>query len=155
MNNNIKYVINDNTLAIVPIDKRKSKVYEKDNVIIVDRPTKKIIEENCIYYGSTYEGRRRGTYELIGITHKSPILISNQSNMVFFPTCSPRIKECGWISLSNVEDYSSYEHDSIIRFSNNLKLQIPVSSKIINNQVLKSTRLESVVRKNNLKKKRG
>ncbi len=141
------YTISSETLAVIPINKKKSKIYETDNVIIIEKSAKKIIEENCRYYGSSYEGRRRGTVELIGITHKSPIIIEDSNDIIFFPTCSPRIKECGWISLNNVENYEAFNNNSLIIFNNNLKLEIPVSNKIINNQILRATRLESVMNK--------
>lgn len=141
------YTISSETLAVIPINKKKSKIYETDNVIIIEKSAKKIIEENCKYYGSSYEGRRKGTVELIGITHKSPIIIEDSNDIIFFPTCSPRIKECGWISLNNVENYKAFNKNSLIIFNNNLKLEIPVSNKIINNQILKATRLESVMNK--------
>lgn len=141
------YRINNKTLAVIPIENNKTKIYEIDDVIVVNRNSKKIIEDNCEYYGSSYEGRRKGTAELIGITHKSPIMIEESNNLVFFPTCSPRIKECAWISLNNIDNYSKYDNNSIIRFCNNLTLELKVSNKIINNQVLKATRLESVLRK--------
>lgn len=141
------YRINNKTLAVIPIENNKTKIYEIDDVIVVNRNSKKIIEDNCEYYGSSYEGRRKGTAELIGITHKSPIMIEESNNLVFFPTCSPRIKECAWISLNNIDNYSRYDNNSIIRFCNNLTLELKVSNKIINNQVLKATRLESVLRK--------
>lgn len=141
MNN---YTINNKTLAIVPISDNKTKIYENNNVIVVANSVKNLIEENCRYYGSSYRGRKQGTSDLIGVTHKSPIIIEESSNLIFFPTCSPRLKNCSWISLNNIESYKDYQMESIITFQNNLTLKIPVSSKIINNQVLRATRLESV-----------
>ena len=141
------YTINSKTLAIVPIGNKKSKVYEMGNVLIIDKGAKKIIEESCEYYGSTYEGRRKGTISLIGVTHKSPIVVENTQNIIFFPTSSPRIKDCSWISLNNLDTYAPFDNDSTIRFQNNLTIKLPVSSKIIGNQVLRAARLESVIRK--------
>ena len=53
------YTISDKTLAIIPISEKKSKIYENNNVIIVPKPAQKIIEENCEYYGSSYQGRKK------------------------------------------------------------------------------------------------
>lgn len=149
MNN---YTINRRTLALIPIAHDKTKVYENNNVIIVAKNSQKLIEENCVYYGSSYAGRKKGTVDLIGVTHKSPIVIEDTNGIIFFPTCSPRLKDCSWISLNNLDNYGPYDRESIIRFKNNLTLQLPVSNKIINNQVLRATRLESVLyhRKQNL-----
>lgn len=142
-----KYKINTETLAIIPISKKKSKIYESDSVFVVNTNAKKIISENCEYFGSSYAGRKKGTMELIGITHKAPILIEEANNLIFFPTSSPRLNDCGWISLNNLESYQPYDDESVIRFQNNLKLQVNASNKIIDNQVLRATRLESVIRK--------
>ena len=147
-----EYTINRNTLAIIPINDEKSKIYENDNVIIVKKSVQRIIEENCEYYGSSYTGRKKGTVEMIGVTHKSPIVIEDSNNMILFPTCSPRLHKCSWISLNNIEDYVPYQNNSVIKFQNDLTLKVPVSGKIINNQILRATRLESVLhrRKANL-----
>lgn len=146
------YKINNETLAIIPINKKKSKVYEIDGVYIIEKNAKKIILENCEYFGSSYEGRKKGTMELIGVTHKAPILIEDSNNLIFFPTSSPRLNDCGWISLNNLDSYQSYDEESIISFQNNLKLQVAVSNRILDNQVLRATRLESVIRKRKCKK---
>ena len=140
------YKINKRTLAIVPISKSKSKIYEYNNVIVIKKNTEQVIKENCEYYGSSYEGRKKGTTELIGVTHKSPIIIEDTHHIIFFPTSSPRLKTCSWISLNNLESYESYENKSILKFQNELSIQLPVSNKIIDNQVLRATRLDSVSR---------
>ena len=141
------YKINPKTLAIMPISKKRSKVYESDNVIIVEKSVQKLISENCEYYGSSYSGRKKGTMELIGVTHKAPILIEEHNNLIFFPTSSPRLNDCGWISLKNIESYYPYDDESVIRFQNNLTLQVKASNRIVDNQVLRATRLESILLK--------
>ncbi len=138
------YQINSKTLAIMPINKRKSKIYENENVIIVDKPANKIISENCEYYGSSYSGRKRGTMQMIGVTHKAPILIQEEESIVFFPTSSPRLNDCAWISVNNLENYNAYENESLITFNNNMIIRVNASKRIIENQVLRSTRLQAV-----------
>jgi len=146
------YRINTKTLAIIPINKKRTKVYEFDNVIIVNQNAHNIISENCKYYGSTYEGRKRGTTELTGVTHKAPILVEDSQNLIFFPTSSPRLHDCNWISLNNIKSSMPFDGESLIKFNNNLIIQVSASNKIITNQVLRATRLESIIykRKKNL-----
>ncbi len=55
------YEINVDTLAIVPIDENKSRVYEREEEYVVSKGSNKIIERNCKYYGSSYKGRCEGT----------------------------------------------------------------------------------------------
>jgi len=146
------YTINKKTLAIIPINRKQSKIYESENAFVINQNSNKIIEENCKYFGSSYEGRKRGTMELIGVTHKAPIVIGEDEELIFFPTCSPRLNDCSWISLNNIESNKAYADESLIKFNNNFILQVNVSNKTIDNQILRSTRLESVIRKRNQKK---
>ena len=88
---------------------------------------------------------------MTGVTHKAPILVEDSHNLIFFPTSSPRLNDCSWISLNNIESYTPYDDESLIRFNNNLILQVAASNKIINNQVLRATRLESVINKRKTK----
>ena len=50
---NDKYTINADTLAIIPINKKKTRVYENDTVLTINRNANKIIADNCEYFGSS------------------------------------------------------------------------------------------------------
>ena len=142
------YQINTDTLAIIPINRKKAKVYETDGVFVINKSARKIIQDNCEYFGSSYVGRKKSTTEMTGITHKAPILVEETNNLIFFPTSSPRLNDCSWISLNNIESYKAYDDgESIIKFQNNLKLQVNASNRTIDNQVLRATKLESVIRR--------
>ena len=62
----------------------------------------KIIENSCRYFGSSYNGRHIGTKNLTGINYKSPIIIEETKNIIFFPTTSPKQSDCSWISLKYI-----------------------------------------------------
>lgn len=142
-----EYEINAQTLAIIPLGKEKSKVIEKNGDFIINSSPIKIIDESCKFFGSSYEGRFAGTKTLTGITHKSPIIIEESKKIIFFPTKSPRLNTCAWISFNNVSDYYGDGKDSVIRFSCGKELRLHTSYTIIDNQVLRATRLESILRK--------
>ena len=99
-----EYEINDDTLAIIPIDEYRSKVIEKSRSFIVEQPPMRIIDKSCRYFGSSYQGRFLGTKNLIGISHKAPIIIEETREIIFFPTNSPRQYNCAWISLKNLQN---------------------------------------------------
>lgn len=145
------YEINDDTLAIIPQGEYKSKIIEKERTFEVDIPPMKIIQDSCEYFGSSYEGRYLGTKKLIGITHKAPIIIEESKEIIFFPTSSPRLYECTWISLKNLTNYKRGVGNTIIAFNNGNMLNIDISYSSLDNQVLRAARLESVLRlrKNN------
>lgn len=67
--------------------------------------------------------------------------------MIFFPTNSPRLTDCTWISLNNIENYSKNNGKTEIIFKNGKVIEVDVSYGSLENQVLRSTRLESILRK--------
>ena len=143
-----EYSINKDTLAVIPFGKDKSIIYEKDDCFLVNERPNKIMDDSCKYYGSSMVGRLKGTDALIGITYKAPIIIEEGKPLVFFPTSSPRLKKCAWISLNNISKYyyDDISRKSVIKFLNDETISFTMSYNILNNQVLKANRLEYVLR---------
>ena len=111
------YEISKQTLAIIALNEETSKIIEEDKEFIINRSSKKIINDSCKFFGSSYEGRFQGTKTMLGISHKSPIIIEESSEIIFFPTSSPRLDMCSWISLNNIKDYNKDKKNTIINFS--------------------------------------
>lgn len=145
-----EYEINEETLAIIPLKDNKTKVFENDKVYIVNKSAVKVMDESCEFFGSSLDGRQKGTSKLIGVTHKAPIIVEESKEIIFFPTMSPRIDKCSWISLKNIDKIFRKNDKSYILFKNNIELECDVSYGIINNQLLRATRLESVIRNRKL-----
>ena len=145
MNNN--YEINTSTLAILPLEKNCSKIIEEDNVIIINKGTTDIVDNSCKYFGSSYAGRFEGTKTLLGVNYKAPIIIEESKEIIFFPTSSPRISECSWLSLNNIKSYYKNGTTTRIIFKNDIEITLDLSYNSIENQILRATRLESILRK--------
>ena len=143
------YEISKETLAVIPYGKDSSIVYEKDCNFIVNETPNNIMDDSCKYYGSSIQGRQKGTLDLTGISYKAPIIINEDGNIIFFPTSSPRLKKCCWVSLNNIESYYyDFEKNTcIIIFDNKEKIEFDMSYCVLNNQILKSHRLESIINK--------
>ncbi len=146
-----EYEINEETLALIPI-KNKTKVYELNENFVVNKSVKEIMEESCEYFGSSLLGRQKGTTNLIGVTHKAPIIVEETKELIFFPTTSPRLEKCSWISLNNLNTHYRNKDKIVIEFQNNQKIELDVSYGIIDNQILRATRLESVLRQRKIRK---
>ena len=142
-----EYEINSSTLAIISVEDKLSKVIEKDDIFYVKNSAMKIINDSCKYFGSSYIGRSEGTKNLTGIKSKCPIIIEETTNMIFFPTASPRKNNCWWISLNNINKYLLNCGKSNIIFTNGFNLELDISYNILENQILRATRLDSVLRK--------
>lgn len=143
------YIINEDTYAIIAIGSNKSIIYEKNNRFIVNSRPNRIIKRNCYYNGSTFEGRMNATKYLTGYTYKTPILIREEGNIIFFPTKSSRLEDCSWISLNNIYNYckTTNKYISRIIFQNKIYIELPLTYNILNNQILRSMNLESKLRK--------
>jgi len=142
-----EYEINPQTMAIIPMEygsKIYSKILEVDEELISPFKPYEIIKKSCQYFGSSYEGRKEGTRELIGITHKAPIVIDTNTSIYFFPTTSPVNIQCIWFAhdhiLSHRKDSSN---QTIVVFRNKQSLIAPVSYRSFQNQVLRTALLKT------------
>jgi len=140
------YEINADTLALIAL-KDKTEVFEENNHFFVDKLANEIMEDSCAYFGSSLAGRQKGTESLIGINYKAPVIVEESKEMIFFPTLSPRKENCSWISLQKINQYYRIGDKMIIEFKNGSQVVLNVSFGIIDNQVLRATRLESVLRR--------
>ena len=139
------YEISEETLYLESVGE-KTKIIEKENIIEVDNKIQKIMENSCEYFGSSFEGRKKGTTNLIGVTHKSPIIIEETRGIIFFPTTSHRLEDCIWISLNNLKNYYKSNSNVVIEFNNGQKLNLNISYGVIDNQILRASRLDAVLR---------
>ena len=130
------YEVNLETLAIIPLNANETKIIEKNDEFIVNSSSMKIIDDCCRFFGSTYNGRIEGTKSMIGVNYKAPIILEETTPMIFFPTISPRLEACYWISFKDVDKCYKIDKKSLIVFKNGTKLEINLSYKILQNQIL-------------------
>ncbi len=139
------YEINDKTVALYAMA-GKTRVYEEDKNFIVEKAANAIMEDSCSYFGSSLAGRKKGTESLIGVSYKAPIIVEESNEIIFFPTSSPRMNTCSWVRSSMVEGYYYQNNKLIVEFKNGDKIPFDVSYGVIDNQILRATRLEAVLR---------
>lgn len=147
------YEINKDTVALIPKEDKKTIVYEVDKSFVVDKMPLEIVEESCEYFGSSLEGRQTGTSKLIGFTHKVPVIVEESFDIIFFPTLSPKNKECSWLSYSHIFKPDKFKDKSIIELKNGKKILVDVSSSIIDNQLYRCSRLKDVLQTRKIDKK--
>ena len=142
------YIINYNTLLIRPIDEWHVKVYEFDGEFIVNKNIKQLIKESCLYFGSSIDGRKQGTKDIINCEIKLPLIIEDSRNLIIFPTASYRKNDTIWIVYNNLLNYSmdkkSFTH---LNFINNFEIDIPVRYNIVDNQMIRCIKLYNYIRR--------
>ena len=139
----IEYEINSSTLIIFPIDNKKCRIVESDLEFFVNKKSTKVIEESCLFFGCSYLGRVEGTKKLINVAVKAPIIVEESKKIIFFPTSSPRLDTCMWISYNNLVKYTkNNDNNTILYFKNNQEIEIDVSYNIIDNKIVRCIKLE-------------
>ncbi len=141
------YEINDDTLAIMPDDIWNSIVMEDDCDYNIKKKPLEIVDYSCKYFGSSYSGRKSGASEILNSGYKLPIMVEDTRNIIFFPTTSPLDEDCGWISLKNVKKYCKTSNGKTeVEFRNGKVITLDISYNSFNNQIMRASRLESIIR---------
>ena len=140
------YEITFDTQIILPIDSGSSRIIEKNETYVLNVTPMQILEHSCEYFGSSLDGRKEGTKKLLGITHKSPIIVEESRKIIFFPTTSPNRDDCIWINLEKINRYyKSSQKKSIIEFKNGDIIEFDVSIGSLTNQILRASRLKYIL----------
>lgn len=143
----VNYEINEDTLAVLYNGYDKTKVIEVNNEYEFDSKAYKIMEYNCEYYGSTYVGRIKAAKKILNCSYKIPVLVEESNSLIFFPTMSSLSEECSWINYGAIQNYKKNGENIEIEFINNKKLLVDMSKLSLENQLARSSRLESITRK--------
>lgn len=150
----MNYEVNNDTLVIMPEHHNHSKILEIEDEYIVEGSPYQVMEHSCSYFGSSIDGRIKGTKSIIGSIYRTPIVIEESRNLIFFPTVSPNGKENIWISLKNIKHYERYSKNKTkVFFKNNKSIIVNIPFASFENQVLRSSRLDSLLTdRKNMKK---
>lgn len=141
------YEINKDTYAIMTIDNGVTKVIEKDDEYFINKNSYEVMEDSCAYYGSSCEGRVKGTKAILGSNYKVPIIIEETNEIIFFPTEAATNINCIWLSLNNIKSYERCSGFTKVTFNSGKELIIKMSISSFETQLLRANRLGSIIRK--------
>ena len=140
------YEITFDTQVILPVENNSSRIIENNESYVINVPPMQVLEHSCEYFGSSFNGRKEGTKKLLGITHKSPIIVEESRKIIFFPTTSPDRIDCVWINLEKVNKYyKSSSKKSILEFKNGDIIEFDVSIGSLTNQIMRASRLKYIL----------
>lgn len=117
-------------------------VVEKKKNIIIEMDSFKFLKRNCSYYGHSYNLQRQFIIDNFNYYIKTPIVVSEFNMIIFFPTTSPKSKECIWISYNNVERYIKEDNYTKIYFKGGKILNISTPYSTIDYQITKCIKIE-------------
>jgi competence protein ComK len=137
-------VIDENVMAIIAKN-GGAYVYSYYGTKYYNKLSTEIVDKSCLFYGSSLKGRIKGTKEMIGISYKCPIIISENKGIIAFPTESYKNNNCCWFILSMIDNYY-YENKKVyICFKNGQKISILLSFGSFDKQILRASRLYGVL----------
>ena len=140
------YEITFDTQVILPVENNSSRIIENNESYVINVPPMQVLEHSCEYFGSSFNGRKEENKKLLGITHKSPIIVEESRKIIFFPTTSPDRIDCVWINLEKVNKYyKSSSKKSIIEFKNGDIIEFDVSIGSLTNQIMRASRLKYIL----------
>ncbi len=132
---------------MIGIDEFRTKVITTSGEFIVDIDSKKIVDHSCKFFGSSLSERINMTKRLVNIKSKSPIIIEESRNIIFFPLKSVRERCNTWISFNNLEKFVKSGDKTVFYFKENKQVVIDFSYYIIDNQVTRSLMLDYELKK--------
>lgn len=141
------YEINDETIAIIPISSNKSKIIELSKEHVIAKSTFEIMEENCEYYGSTYDGRIKAAQKMLNFSYKIPLLIEESERIIFFPTKAAFSSDCCWINHSYVKNRKKEGKNTKVVFQNGIEEEFKISKLSFENQLLRAGMLDVLINK--------
>lgn len=127
--------ITKRTLAIVPIftGKHQCKIITLDGAFQSTMSAFNLINNACIRYGSTMDGRVKAVKVLFCFKQKTPFIIAPFAISVF-PTTSAKHPECIYIFNHRFQVNELEKGKSRLTFFNNTKIDIPCSKYALHKQ---------------------
>ncbi len=141
------YEIDMSTLMLIGQENGTTKVITKSKDFIVSENAKRIVEHSCKYFGSSLDERVKATNRLVNMATKTPIIIEESRNIIFFPLKSVREKNNIWISFNNLDKYMKNGKDTIFKFKGKRTVLLKFSYYIVDNQVTRSMILDYELQK--------
>ena len=142
------YIINVETLLIVPYGREKSKIFENDRTFIINETTCNILKNSCLFFGSSIEGRREAVKHILEVDMKVPIIVENIRDIIFFPVSNCIKKNSTWISYQNLLKYTKFnEFSTVLNFRDNVGVKVDVKCNLIDNQVVRCLKIDTILSK--------
>ena len=138
----VDYIINDDTLALEGINYSSTKVIERSREFVVHKFWQDILQDSCLYYGASLQGRIEASRDILQKGYKVPIVVSELHKLVLFSLGKQTDCECMWISLKNICSYSVEKGNIHFYFDSEKELIIRIGKETFEAQILKAYNLE-------------
>lgn len=147
------YILNSEVLCFTQDfnNEKNVLIVEKSKNTIIEMDCLKFLKKSCSYYGHSYNLQRQFIIDNFNYYIKTPIVVSEYNLIIFFPTTSPKSKDCIWIAYNNVERYVKEKEYTKIYFNGGKILNISSPYSTIDYQITKCIKIEKFLNSLRLK----
>lgn len=134
------YLISNKTIAVIK-NKRKTIIINVDKVVVINKSVKNILEYNCNYYGSSFDGRIKCAKDILNIKYKIPIVIDDKNNIVLISLNSPRNSSNVYLVTNKILNYEIINNNLRVFCLNNVNFKIKLSKNVFEKLLLNSIKI--------------
>lgn len=140
-----KYLVTNKTIALLKMGK-KSCIINVENIEVINKSIKYILEYNCNYYGSSLDGRIKSAKDILNVKYKVPIIIDENNNLFLIPISSVRSDINLYLVPNKILNYEIINEKLVIYSLNNIKITVNLSKNILENSLLKVFQLNNILK---------
>lgn len=140
-----KYLVTNKTIALLKMGK-KTCIINVENIEVINKSIKYILEYNCNYYGSSLDGRIKSAKDILNVKYKVPIIIDENNNLFLIPISSVRSDINLYLVTNKILNYEIINEKLVIYSLNNIKITVNLSKNILENSLLKVFQLNNILK---------
>lgn len=137
------YIINNKTIAILK-NNNKTIIYDVDNIRVINKNIKRILDENCSFYGSSLSGRKKSAKNILNIHYKVPVVV--KEDVILLQVNNIRKKECLFLVLNKIVDYKLENQKLKIICINKQVFLINISKNSFEKMLINSIKLNNILK---------
>ena len=138
-----KYLDINNIIAIIK-EKRKSIIIFVDNIVVINKNIKKIIDELCILNGSSLEGRIKYAQNVIKKAYKVPIVICDNCVLLQLESWKKDSMIC--LNACKILNYKVTNNNMLIRCVCNYIFKIDISKSRLERMLINYIKLNNQIK---------
>jgi competence protein ComK len=138
-----QYIIRPETMALLPCSFADGSlgtlVIEENTECCVTLMPKRIVEDSCGYYGSTYRGRKKVAMDM-GYKSMPPICVCGELGIIFISSMTERSNYCAWLAFMHVHNWveSNEKGYLSVLLSGGKEIKLPMNSGPFSGRMLRA-----------------
>lgn len=105
-----------------------------------------ILDNSCLIYGSSLDGRRTAAKNTLKIRSKIPVSVIPEKGVYMLPTSSTKNKDCVWFSYYHIDSYEQRDSKTYVAFTDGSGLYVNTSTSSFDLQYKRTSQV--IVRQN-------